>query len=61
MRKLMSVSIAVMLALFAVGTWATATSGSHEEVGLSGYRINVSELMSNTNHNHLPVQQYEGY
>jgi hypothetical protein len=59
MRKLMSVSIAVMLALFAVGTWATASSGSHKEVGLSGYRINVSELMSNTDH--LPVQQYEGY
>jgi hypothetical protein len=59
MRKLMSVSIAVMFALFAVGTWAAATTGSHEEVGLSGYRINVSELMSNANH--LPVQQYDSY
>jgi len=59
MRKLMSLSIAVMLALFAVGTWATATTSSHEEVGLSGYRINVVELMSSSND--LPAQQYDSY
>ena len=48
MRKIMSLSIAVMFALLAIGTWATATSGSHEQVGVSGYRINVLELTSSS-------------
>jgi hypothetical protein len=59
MRKIMSLSIAVMFALFAIGTWATATTSSHEQVGLSGYRINVLELTSNSKD--LPVQQYEAF
>jgi hypothetical protein len=56
MRKIMSLSIAAMFALFAIGTWATATTSSHEQGGVSGYQTNVFELMLNSND--LPVQQY---
>jgi hypothetical protein len=59
MRKIMSLSIAVMFALFAIGTWATATTSSREQVGVSGYRINVLELTSSSKE--LPVQQYEAF
>jgi hypothetical protein len=58
-RKIMSLSIAVMFALFAIGTWATATTSSREQVGVSGYRINVLELTSGSKE--LPVQQYEAF
>jgi hypothetical protein len=60
MRKIMSLSIAVTVALFAIGTlatWATATTNSPEQIGNSGYRINVMELMSGSAD--LPAQQYE--
>jgi hypothetical protein len=58
-RKIMSLSIVVMFALFAIGTWATATTGSHEQAGVSGYRINVLELTSSAKD--LPAQQYEAF
>jgi hypothetical protein len=64
MRKIMSISVAVMVALFAIGTlatWATATAttNSPEQIGNSGYQINVMELMSNSPD--LPAQQYEAF
>ena len=59
MRKIMSMSIAVMLALVAIGTWAIATPNSPEQIGNSGYRINVMELMSSSAD--LPAQQYEAF
>jgi hypothetical protein len=59
MRKIMSLSIAVTVALFAIGTWATATTNSPEQIGNSGYRINVMELMSSSAD--LPAQQYEAF
>ena len=57
MRKIMSMSLAVVVALFVIGTWATATTNSPEQIGNSGYRINVMELMSGSAD--LPAQQYE--
>jgi hypothetical protein len=59
MRKLMSLGIAVMLALFAVGTWATATTRSQTAAGLSGERINTLELMSRTNG--LPTEEFDAH
>jgi hypothetical protein len=59
MRKIMSLSIAVLFALFAIGTWATATTSSREQVGVSGYRIDVLELTPSFKE--LPVQQYEAF
>jgi hypothetical protein len=59
MRKIMTLSIAVVLALVAIGTWAAATTGSQEQVGFSGERINTLQLMSvSTN---LPAEQYEAF
>ena len=59
MRKIMTLSIAVVLAFVAIGTWAAATTGSQEQVGFSGKRINTLELMSvSTN---LPAEQYEAF
>jgi hypothetical protein len=59
MRKIMTLSIAVVLALVAIGTWAAATTGSQERVGFSGERINTLQLMSvSTN---LPAEQYEAF
>ena len=59
MRKIMTLSIAVMLALVAIGTWAAATTGSQQQVGFSGERINTLQLMSvSTN---LPAQQYKAF
>jgi hypothetical protein len=59
MRKIMTLSIAVMLALVAIGTWAAATTGAQQQVGFSGERINTLELMSvSTN---LPAQQFEAF
>ena len=45
MRKIMSLSIAAMVALFAIGTWATATTTSREQVGDTGYRIDVFQVI----------------
>jgi hypothetical protein len=59
MRKMMALSLAVMIALFAIGTWATATTTSHEPVGDSGYRINVFEMMLNSGE--LQVQHFEAF
>jgi hypothetical protein len=59
MRKIMTLSIAVMLALVAIGTWAAATTGSQQQVGFSGERINTLQLTSvSTN---LPAEQYEAF
>ena len=59
MRKIMTLSIAVVLALVAIGTWAAATTGSQQQVGFSGERINTLELMSvSTN---LPAEQHEAF
>jgi hypothetical protein len=59
MRKIMTLSIAVVLALVAIGTWAAATTGSQQQVGFSGERINTLQLMSiSTN---LPAEQYEAF
>jgi hypothetical protein len=57
MRKIMSLGIAAMLALVAVGTWAVATAGSQNHDGPSGTRINAFELMMNSKD--LPTQQYD--
>jgi len=62
MRKIMSLSVAVMVALVAIGTWATwatATTNSPAQIGNSGDRINVMELMSSAAD--LPAQQYEAF
>jgi hypothetical protein len=59
MRKIMSLSIAAMVALFAIGTWATATTTSREQISDSGYRIDVFQMMSSATD--LPSQQYDAF
>jgi len=59
MRKIMSLSIAAMVALFAIGTWATATTTSREQVGDTGYRIDVFQVISGATD--LPAQEYDAF
>ena len=59
MRKIVSLSIVVMFALLAIGTWATATTSSQQQIGFSGDRINALELMSGSKN--LPTKQYEAF
>jgi hypothetical protein len=59
MRMTMSLAIAAMIALFAIGTYATATTTPYQQSGFSGGRINVLELMSSSKN--LPAQLYEAF
>ena len=59
MRKILSLGIAVTLALVAVGTWAAATTRSHNAAGSFGERVNTLELMSSSTN--LPVQHYDAH
>jgi len=59
MRKIISLGIAITLAVVAASTWAAATTRSPIAVWFSGGRINALELMSSSKH--LPVQQYDAH
>jgi hypothetical protein len=59
MRKIVSLSIAALVALFAIGTWATATTTSREQIGDSASRIDVLQMM--TRATDLPAQQYDAF
>jgi len=62
MRKIISIGTAVVLALIAVATWATATTHSHRPINASaalGSQIAPFDLMKNVKD--LPHQQYDAY
>ena len=56
MRTIISLGIATMLVLVAVGSWAT-TGGSQVQPQHSGAKIVPLELMMNAKN--LPIQQYD--
>jgi len=56
MRTIISLGVATMLVLVAVGSWAM-TSGSQAQPQDSGAKIVPLELMMNAKN--LPIQQYD--
>jgi len=58
MRKIISLGIAITLAVVAAGTWAAAMIRSPIAIGFSD-RINTLELMSS--YMNLSVQQYDAH